>query len=374
MVERSESRCFDAFPYAERLNRRLWHEGRQLPGWYPSLAHIFPMMACRVLPVSGLARPAVYSRVLGRPASGGQPAGWMGGYQARLLMDDTGWPVFRVDRLFVPFDGERPPGEVLLRLLEDAERIAGGMGAARFQVAVMETDGDRLPGFPAVGSLLGPLCDSRLGTLIDGLDFSPWGELGYYATDVDMAEGVAGRRYAWTVEDHALYLSLWADHCRRHREDLHFLAARLHPLDPHLQHKLDPGHRLDRVRFLGEPEQPAGFLSWYPDAYPQLLEGEASGPQVRLRLAELDAGAVTRARVLKCLAPLAGEEQEEALLAGGLRWAACAAAAAHPNLERIEAGPVPATHKAMIAALDGQGFRRFGRLRIVERKLSRFSD
>lgn len=179
MAERSEPRCFDAFPYAERLNRWVWREGRRLPGWYPSLAHIFPMMACRALPFSGLARPAVYARMLGRPAANGWPTEWMGGYQARLLMDSTGWPVFRVDRMFVPFDGDRPPGEVLDRLLADAVMIARGIGVARFQVAMMETEDDRLPGFPAVGSLLGPLCDARLGSLVDDLNFLPSSEFGY---------------------------------------------------------------------------------------------------------------------------------------------------------------------------------------------------
>lgn len=186
--------------------------------------------------------------------------------------------------------------------------------------------------------------------------------------------GLSGRRFRWSDDDHALYLRLWAEHCRRHLEDLHFLAARLQPLDPHLQHKLDPAERLERIRFLGDGEQPVGFLSWYPDAYPQLLGGEASGPQVRLRLSALDAGVVTTARVLKCLAPLAEGGVEEDLLTEGLRWVAGAAAAAHPKLDRLEAGPLPATHRALISALEGQGFRRFGRLCIVERTISRFGD
>ena len=135
-----------------------------------------------------------------------------------------------------------------------------------------------------------------------------------------------------------------------------------------------PEHNQVSIRFLGNREQPAGFVSWYPDLYPQLLAGEATGPQVRLLLGEPDREAVTSAKVLKCLAPLAGDEQREELLAAGLRWAAGAAAAAHPHLEWVQAGPVALSHRSLIDVLEREGYSSFGRLVILERALSRFRE
>jgi len=134
---------------------------------------------------------------------------------------------------------------------------------------------------------------------------------------------------------------------------------------------MTPGDTLPRIRFLGGPEQPAGFVSWYPDAHPALLAGSASGSQVRLRLGELDPAEVTGAKVFKCLAPLADPAEEEEVLASGLAWAMQSAAQAHPGLERFEAGPVPRTHEACLAVLQQAGFSSYGRLVIMERHLSR---
>jgi len=385
MANDREPRCFDSFPYAERFNQRLWREGRELPGWYPSLVQFFPMTVCRVLPVAGMARPAAYCRVLGHAADGNRPAVWMGGYQACMMMDPTGWPVFRVDRLFLPPEPAFPMEEILERLLADGQEIAKGLGVRSFQVALLEVPDGSLPGFPAVCSPFGPLSDSRLGGPLIDLGYSPLADLGYYRAAVatrdespagqpDGGDGVESRPFAWGDADQFLYLQLWAEHCARHREDFHFLVSRLHPLDPHLQHHMDPAESLSRIRFIGSAGQVAGFVSWYPDVYPQLLSGEATGPQVRLLLGEVDPQTVTSAKVLKCLAPRADGDGEVELLTAGIRRAAGAAAAAYPRLEWIEAGPVAGSNQPLLGVLEREGFQRFGSLKILQRHLSRFKD
>lgn len=385
MAEKREPECFDSFPYAERFNQRLWQKGRVLPGWYPSLDQFFPMMVCRVLPVAGMARPATYCRLLGHPAHRTRPAVWMGGYQASLMMDQSGWPVFRMERIFIPPEPELPLPELLERLLADGQEIAIGLGVRSFQVALMEITDGSLPGFPAVCSPFGPLSDHRLAQPLADLGFSLLAELGYHrapasgraeppaAASAD-GDGVEGRPYCWGDNDQSLYLQLWSDHCAQHRDDLHFLISRLYPLDPRLQYQMEPAEQLSRIRFLGRGGRAEGFVSWYPDIYPQLLSGEATGPQVRLLLGEADPRVVTSAKVLKCLAPRANAEEEEVLLAAGVRWAADAALAAHPRLEWIEAGPVPVSHQPMLAVLERGGFKRFGSLKILQRNLSRFRD
>jgi hypothetical protein len=376
--------CFDAFPYAERQNRRLWLNGREMPGWYPSLDQIFPMVLCRVVPVANVIRPATYCRVLGHVAQPGRPAVWIGGYQATLLMDQSGWPVFRVERIFIPPQSELPLKEVLAQMLGDGEEIAKGLGVRSFQVALLEMEDDALPGFPAVGSPFGPLADSRLGEPLADLGYSPLIELGYYRSAV--AGGGAGRAsappaggcieegrpYCWEGDDVSVYHRLWAEYCERNHSDIHFLITRLYPLDPRLQHHMEQQDRLSRIRFIGGEDDPAGLVSWYPDIYPQLLSGEAAGPQVRLKLTEYDPQAVTAAKVLKCLAPRAEESVREDLLTAGLRWAAAEAIAAHPRLEWIQAGPVPQTDQPLLDVLQREGFERFGRLVCLERLLSRF--
>lgn len=378
-------RCFDSFPYAERLNQRLWRKGRELPGWYPSLDQIFPMIVCRVLPVGGLVRPATYCRVLGHAAGVNRPAAWMGGYQACLMMDQTGWPVFRVERLFIPPEPEFPLEEILERLLADGQKIAKGIGVSSFQVVLLEVPDGSLPGFPAVCSPFGPLSDSRLGGPLADLGFSPLADLGYFRTAVaargdspaghqGAGDGVESRTFHWGDADQALYQQLWAEHCARHRDDFHFLASRLHPLDPWLQHHMEPAESLSRIQFIGRTGQVEGFVSWYPDVYPQLLRGEAIGPQVRLQLGEVDPQTVTSAKVLKCLAPRSSQDEEADLLAAGIRWAAGVAVAAHPRLEWIEAGPVAGTNQPLLGVLEQEGFQRFGSLKILQRHLSRFRD
>jgi len=134
MTEDRTLRCFDAFPYAERQNQRMLYRGSQIPGWYPSMVHVFPMIVCRVLPVAGMYRPVTYCRTLGHPAAAGRSEVWLGGYEAVLLMDPTGWPVFRIERIFIPPETELSAGEVLETLVEDGRRIATGLGVRRLQV------------------------------------------------------------------------------------------------------------------------------------------------------------------------------------------------------------------------------------------------
>ncbi len=384
MAEDHRPECYDAFPYAERQNRRLWLNGREMPGWYPSLDQIFPMVLCRVVPVANVIRPATFCRVLGHLAKPGQSAVWMGGYQACLMMDQMGWPVFRVERLFIPPESELSLNEMLERLLDDGQKIARRLGVRSFQVALLEMEDDALPGFPAVGSPFGPLADSRLNEPLADLGYAPLIELGYYRSPVAAGgaglspppaaggSSVEGRPYRWEGGDVSVYHRLWAEHCERNRSDIHFLVTRLYPLDPRLQHHMEQQDCLSRIRFIGGEQNPAGLVSWYPDIYPQLLKGEAAGPQIRLLLTEYDPQAVTTAKVLKCLAPRSEEGAREELLTAGLHWAAAAAVAAHPRLEWIQAGPVPQTHQPLLNVLQREGFERFGRLVYLERPLSRF--
>ncbi len=376
MTDDRTFRCFDAFPYAERQNQRMFYRGSRIPGWYPSMVHIFPMIVCRVLPVAGMYRPVTYCRTLGSPAGAGRPEVWLGGYEAVLLMDPTGWPVFRIERIFIPPEMELSAGEVLGKLVEDGRRIATGLGVRRFQVLHLDVPPGRLPAFPVDCGPFGPLPDARLGAGLAELGFSPLAEYDYLETRMPAGNGSwdtgAGRTYRWGEEDLYHYCGLWTGHCSRHREDYHFLAANLNALDPHLQRHMTPGETLPRIRFLGGTEQPAGFVSWYPDALPALLTGSTSGSQVRLKLGELDPAEVETAKVFKCVAPLADPAEEEELLASGLAWAMQAAAETHTGLKRFEAGPVPRTQEACLAVLQQAGFSTYGRLVIMERHLSRF--
>jgi len=371
-------KCFDAFPSAERHNQRLWEKGRSLPGWYPSLARIFPMIVCRVLPLGGVPRPVIYSRVLGHAGRPGHPAVWMGGYHATLLADREGWPLFRMERLIVPRESEQPFDEVLERLLTDAEQIALGIGVKRFQVALLEVPEGELPGFPTVGSPFGPLADSRPAEALVRLGFERLEDHGYYRAPADSVGGAGidgpGRAYRWGEEDLVRYGQLWTEHCTAHLEAYQFLAARTIPLDTRLQHRMDMADRLSRIRFLGEGAAPVGLVSWYPDLHPQMLADGGDGARVRRRLGSFDAGAVTAAKVIKCLAPRAAEGSEEGVLAQGLAWAGSAALKAHPNLQWLQVGPVAPSHRTLLDVLERSGFECFGGLTIFERKLSRFSN